>query len=561
MYRLLIVDDEPAIVDGLLQHFQGIFDWELDVCKAYSAVEALEIAKKTKIDILISDIRMPGKSGLQLVDDVLFYWSSCRVIMLTGHSEFDYAYKAIQKKVDSYILKMDGIEVIHQAVSAAISKLDEESRNRKVLERASLNLTAAEPLLKKEYFEALLAGDNAAHAGNSEGDEGLTLQIKRGKPLMMIAGKVDQWEEKVPYMKKMELYYSIQRLFAEHLPVQIKAETVIYDRSELVWFVQPADEPNKFNETDGGTDWQALIFYLKGMLEPVQNSCRNALGIPISFIVGQGAVEWEEIGRSFDLIRAAFKQRALFGPAMAIIDLDKSEEWFKGDARKSVETSAAEFNKMLIELGKSLDEGKDERAMALTAEVVGALKKEMKSHYLIGMERYYMVLLAYMSVLNAMETNDKSLRDIRVASLSMMDTVMDWETIEEQLIALCRSICQIKREKVERSEHLMVERIHRFVGENLGNDLSLARIAEVVYFNPSYLSRFYKQLTGRNLSDYINEAKAEAAMNMLTDTKLKVNEVALRLGFESPSYFTSFFRKMTGSTPQEYRENFILKGK
>lgn len=561
MYRLLIVDDEPSIVDGLLQHFQENVEWELDICKAYSALEALEIAKKTKIDLLISDIRMPGKSGLQLVDDVLFYWPSCRVILLTGHSEFDYAYKAIQKNVDSYILKMEGMEVIHQTVSTAINKLDEEHRNRNLLERASLKLTVAEPLLKKEFFEALLTGDNAVNVWRSEWYEGLSLRIELGRPLMIIAGKVDLWEEKTTYMKKMELFYSIQSLFAEHLPLQIKAETVIHDRSELVWFVQPDAAADKFNEESGATDWQALVFYLKGMLEPIQNSCRNELRIPISFVVGKRAVEWDGIGQTFDLIKAAFKQRAVFGPVMAIIDLDKSDEWFKGETRKSAVPPAVEFNKKLKVLEKFLDEGDEKEAYSLTSELVERLKKEINPNYIVGMERYYKLLLVYLSALNSMDCYDKSFHDIGVASISVMEPAAEWETIEKQLNRLCVLICHIKKEQVEKSENQIVERIHRFVTENLGNDLSLARIAEVVYFNPSYLSRFYKQLTRRNLSDFINETKAEAAMDMLMHTQLKVNEIALKLGFESPSYFTSFFRKMTGSTPQEYRETAIIKSK
>ncbi|WP_029192390.1 response regulator transcription factor [Paenibacillus harenae] len=560
MFRLLIVDDEPAIVDGLQQHFQEE-EWELDLCKAYSADEALEIAKRTKIDLLISDIRMPGKSGLQLVDDVLFYWPSCRVILLTGHSEFDYAYKAIQKNVDSYILKMEGIDVIHKAVSAVLGKFEEERRNLNMLKRASLKLTVAEPLLKKELFEALLIGDNAANAGRSEWYDGPSLLIDLGKPFIMFSGMVDHWQEKMTYMKKMEIYYSVQNLFAEHLPLQIKAETVIHDRSVLCWFVQPDTASTRFTEETGGTDWQALVYYLKGMLEPVQNSCRNELGVSISFVVGRGAVKGNEIGKEFDLIKAVFKQRAVFGPEMAVIDLDKSDEWFKGETRKYAAPPAVEFNKKLHALEKFLDEGNEKEAAGLTADLVSVLKNETNPNYVMGKERYYMLLLVYLSALNSMDFSDKSLHEIRIASISVFESQAEWGTIEEQLIRLCELICQMKKEQIENSEHRIVERVHRFVNENLGNDLSLARIAEVVYFNPSYLSRFYKQLTGRNLSDYINEARKNAAMDMLMHTQLKVNEIALKLGFESPSYFTSFFRKMTGSSPQEFRETAVRRGK
>lgn len=63
MYRLLIVDDEPVITNGLVQLFEENPEFELDVLKAYSAKEALAIAKKMKLDILVSDIRMPQNSA------------------------------------------------------------------------------------------------------------------------------------------------------------------------------------------------------------------------------------------------------------------------------------------------------------------------------------------------------------------------------------------------------------------------------------------------------------------------------------------------------------------
>ncbi|MCM3748163.1 response regulator [Paenibacillus pasadenensis] len=555
MYRLLIVDDEPAIVDGLLQHLQENAEQELDICKAYSAIEAMEIAKKTKIDLLISDIRMPGKSGLQLIDELLFYWPACRVILLTGHSEFDYAYKAIQKNVDSYILKMEGIEVIHQAVNAALGKLDEEYRNRSMLERASLKLSAAEPLVKKEFFEALLTGDLVADAWHAELYEGFNLQLEFGRPLMMVAGKVDAWEEKTTYMQKMQLYYSVQSLFAEHLPMQIKTEMVVHDHNVLVWFVQPDADADKFSGE------RALADYLKGMLEPIQNSCREELRLSLSFVIGKGAVNWDGIGREFDSIKEAFKQRALFGPAMAVIDLDMSDMWFKRENAPSTGIPSSEFNKQLNQLEKLLDNGDESRVSALTRELVKVCKLEMSVDHMVGMERYYRLLLVYLNSLNRMNGSGHTDYDMRVASLYVTEPASGWDTIEEQLIRLCGSMCRLKEEQVEKSDHQAVERIHRFVKENLGNDLSLARIAEQVHFNPSYLSRFYKQITGRNLSDYINEIKADTAIDMLVHTPLRVNEIALRLGFESPSYFTSFFRKMTGFAPQEYRESAHTKGK
>ncbi|RCW49011.1 response regulator transcription factor [Paenibacillus prosopidis] len=559
MYRILIVDDEPAIVDGLMQYFQEKYIQEHDLCKAYSASDALDIVKKTKIDLLISDIRMPGKNGLQLIDDVLFYWPSCRIILLTGHSEFDYAYKAIQQNVDSYLLKTEGIEVIDRAVKAALSKIDEDHRAKTKLELAELQQTAAEPLFKKAIFEALLTGEDAEAVWISGLYEALSLTIDNRQPVMMIAGKVDRWEEKVPYMKKMEVYYQVQKLFAERLPQQIHAETAVLDRSDFLWFIQPAGDAGKFTGQSGSTDWRGLIDYLKGMLEPVQNSCREKLGIPVSFAIGRAPVEWSGIGQEYEAMKEALKQRAIIGQPMAIIDLNMAGDWIRLESGKPAETSSGEFNRMLGALEKCLNAGDIEGAIVQTTCLVGGIKNEIARNYMLGMERYYTLLLAFISYLNGIHAYDKPVNDIGVTSLPFLEPPVEWGAVEDRLNRLSESICRIKKEQLEKSENLMVERIHRYVNDNMGGDLSLARIAEVVYFNPSYLSRFYKQLTGRNLSDYINETKTSTAVRLLGQTPMKINEIAMKLGFESPSYFTSFFRKMVGTTPQEYRETANLK--
>lgn len=555
MYRLLIVDDEPSIVDGLVQHFRESGDLEADLCKAYSASEALDIVKKTKIDLLISDIRMPGRSGIQLVDDVLAYWPSCRIILLTGHSEFEFAHKAIRKQVDNYILKTEGIETIHAAVLAAIGKADEERRNRSRLERAESQWIAAEPLLKKEIFEALLGGERLSDLRHSRVYDGLSLRIDGGKPILMIAGKVDFWEERVSYSKETEIYYAIQSLFADHLPLTIKAESVVHDRSELVWFLQPVQEAALFTGTNGDTNWSSLLDYLKGMLEPVQNGCRLELGISASFVLCNGPIEEDGIGEQFGAMKAAIKQRAALGHSMSIVDLRLPDVW-RTEEPGTAALSTVEFGKKITALEKCLEAGEVDGTRESTMELLESLRSDMAVNYMEGLERYYKLLLRYLTYLNSTPLHGKQVNEIRLVGLPMLEAPRDWGEVEARLTKLGETICIGKREQVEKSEHMLIDRIHRFIGDNLADDLSLARIAEVAYFNPSYLSRFYKQATGRNLSDYINETKAKAASKMLSDTQLKVNEIALKLGFESPSYFTSFFRKMVGKTPQEYRDTF-----
>ena len=80
MYRILIVDDEPYVVDWLSSLLEMKTEFELDICLAYSAEEALNWLKRAKIDIIITDIQMPEMSGIELAQEVRKNWPQCKVI-------------------------------------------------------------------------------------------------------------------------------------------------------------------------------------------------------------------------------------------------------------------------------------------------------------------------------------------------------------------------------------------------------------------------------------------------------------------------------------------------
>ena len=88
MYRLLIVDDEPIIVDGLADLFSSIHYVELEIYKAYSAVQALELMRKDRIDIVLSDICMPGMSGLDIQKEIKFQWPRSKMICSNCHKKW-----------------------------------------------------------------------------------------------------------------------------------------------------------------------------------------------------------------------------------------------------------------------------------------------------------------------------------------------------------------------------------------------------------------------------------------------------------------------------------------
>lgn len=445
MFRLLIVDDEPVIVNGLVQLFQESSGLELDICKAYSSREALEIAKKTKLDILVSDIRMPQKNGLQLVDEIVYYWPLCRVIFLTGYSEFDYVYEAIRKNVDNYILKTEGIEPIFQAVKRAIDKLEEENLRRLQQERAQLHFEIANSFLKRELIGSLLGGESISTLLADIRYAEVNFGISVDHHAFFVVGVVDRTEA-----YKSKIPSTVQQIFADHLPASIVSEEVIYDDCVFVWLLQPDEgllNRLRGDHPDTELNWRGIVVYMKGILELVQNECEEMLDACVSFgISGNLLNHWDSIHAQVEAGRATIQKRALLGQNMVILDLDKLSQ--------------------------------HEDAMY----TVGGMEQE------------------------------------------------EFKT-------------------------LVIEQIHRFVYENLAGDISLTAIAEEVHFNPSYLSRYYKQMAGQNLLEYIQTTKLHVAIELMETTTLKLNEIAIRVGFDSPSYFTTFFKRKMGLSPQEYRNS------
>ncbi|PUA36427.1 DNA-binding response regulator [Paenibacillus elgii] len=442
MYRLLIVDDEPVIANGLVQLLQDRQEFELDICKAYSADEALEIAQRTKLDILVSDIRMPKKNGLQLVDEIAYYWPSCRMIFLTGYSEFNYVYEAIRKNVDNYILKSEGVEPIFEAVRGAIVKLEEEHRNRLQQEKAQLHLRIVESLLKKELLESVLRGEELPALLREERYADLDFAIALDRPSFILVGHADQQEGIT--MKLLEAAGSI---FGKLLPPSIGCEYTFYDGHLIVWFLQPNAElvDRLRDEADAAENGHRVVAYLRGVLERVQNECEEILDVSMSFgISGNMMNRWGQTREQVEMIRSLIRRRVQLGQRMVIVDYER--------------------------------------------------------------------------------TTDKSSIQIKLAGIQQ-------DAFKKGLL----------------------DQIHRYIEEHLAGDLSLTAIAEEVHLNPSYLSRYYKQISGHNLIEYIQSFKLESAIAMMSDPHLKLNEIALRVGFDSPSYFATFFKKMTGKSPQEYR--------
>lgn len=131
MYRVVIIDDEPIIVEGLSKSV----NWESNSCQvvgtAYSGEEGLRVIRQEKPDIIFSDIRMPYMDGLSMIAAIKSEFPMTQIAILTGYRDFDYAQKAIRLGVTRFLLKPSKMDEIEEALRAMTEKLE----NRLVKEK------------------------------------------------------------------------------------------------------------------------------------------------------------------------------------------------------------------------------------------------------------------------------------------------------------------------------------------------------------------------------------------------------------------------------------------
>jgi len=154
-YKIIIIDDEPMILMGL----QKLVQWEEINCvisgTAKNGEEGLDLIKRVQPDIVISDIRMPKLSGLEMIHSAQKIQKDTKFIVLTGHRDFDYAREALDLGVIKYLLKPTNIEDIKSAVLEAMMMLDDERSKEEDIKalREILNQVEADDTVETDDTE------------------------------------------------------------------------------------------------------------------------------------------------------------------------------------------------------------------------------------------------------------------------------------------------------------------------------------------------------------------------------------------------------------------------
>lgn len=534
MLRMMIVDDEPIIVEGLYELFQHTDHLELELYQAFDGFEAMEIAVQLRIDIVLTDYHMPEMNGHELQRQIIALWPRCKVIFLTGYDDFEYIQATLRSGAIDFVLKTEGDEPIIAAVEKAIRIITEEVNSERFIRAAKTQIEAALPSLRRDCLYRIVGGDPDAMKRRRQKFEELQIPLDFAEPVYIVLGRIDQWREDMAEGDKALFMFSVHNIVEEYLMDQFSLAHFIADHDRFVWILQQKERV--------GNSHSILL----GTLELIQDACKQYLKLVSSFVVSSESVAWEQLPQTFDRLSILFET----GLGLSKETLLTDERIF-ADGR---ETVSPRIRRIRL-LSQYLSQKDRANFSAQFEQIMNAIGDEQALQTGVPLEVFYELSAIFIAQMNRLGLFSELSKKVNISKLLSIREHETWQEVTAYFHDLSTRLFDAMTEEKEQATNEVVQIIHDHIATHLHDDLSLNRLAGLVYLTPFYVSRLYKQITQQSISDYIAEQRIERAKKLLSETPLKVHEIGIQIGYDSPAYFTRFFKKMTNLTPQEFRDS------
>jgi two-component system response regulator YesN len=534
---LIIADDEAFIREGLES-----FEWdELGFTAAGSAsngARVLEMMEISPVDVVITDIKMPVMDGLDLSRTIKERFPECRIILLTGYSDFTYAREAIKSGVYEYLLKPVDISELRELFVKLKGELDENRVARNLAESFQSKLRQTLPIAAGDLMKKLVAEEGA------DAEETVNrlnrLDIMLDKPhFCCVCFQIARVDDAKKAGDALRLQSIVSAAGAMDPP---RYFAIVFQIAADVYAAA-----FNFDIHPGCADLEGFILeVVNGILYDFNAPDKPEEGISAG------------IGRVFDdvaSLRQSFRQ-AVLALETKFMDEDKSIFCFwKIPAAPDNRETSEEIYRIEKKLLGKLFASETEETHVQTEAFFGILAASYRNADTIKK----MTIDLYGMINRELAYYRDTLDEILQASF--VDVVERCRTLSilkkrtlDMIDAVIRSLSDPKFHSVT-SSHFAIKQAIIYIRAHYNEKISLNQIAGLVYMNPSYFSIQFKSETGRNFIYYLKECRIEKAKELLLRLDLKIYQVAELAGFMNSKYFTDAFKSFTSMTPLEYRNS------
>lgn len=526
--KLMIADDEKWVRTTIktLIPFEKL-DVSL-VCEASNGIEALELCHQYNPDIVLTDIMMPGLTGLDLIKELRRCSPGIRIAIISGYSDFEYAKAAMKYGITDYLLKpVDELELLH-VIERFINEIDAEAMQNRAKEQEKEQYRLAIPALSEAFLNQALSNG--------------TLTAEKIKGELAKYGIIFTHQ-----------YYSIA-LFSPDDP------DVLEDRSQAEYFRRTVKRVAKsrlgavgFPVAGAKYEIACIINHdtaenpaISRAFELCSRLCDRRLGTTVSAGLSSPSRQLGMLHQLGQQASAALKRRFWEGPGRLYPHLPNG---FSGEFPLQLTEEA--LNKITLNIKLS----NIQTALSYIDGICRELRPQSNIEPDLVKEFFWQLVQSVISMLNI------QLPYVRHEALITGE--QPYERIKrtvfmEQLGGFTKDIMQrifdFFHDKNPINNTNLVENAKKVIESNYAGDISLEQVARHVHLSPAYLSELFKKETGMSFIDYKTIIRIENAKRLLSSTTLNIYDVSGRVGYSDPKYFSKLFKKITGKTIFEYKK-------
>lgn len=519
--KVIIVDDELYICK-LVQH---LIDWQglgltlLGIFQNYE--DTLQQFLTEPADILICDIEMPGKNGIEIIKEIKEKYPKCRSIVISGFRKFDYVHKAMQYGAANYLLKPIDEEELNRVLKEVVFKTREQYSRESII---------AERNMRMGIYNAIRLGviENDVMSVNLK----YHYQFQEGRFNTLKVSFADMDPASEQMQEAVRQFEDVVRKELSNVcyDMEVYHETIV---SEILFINYDAENEKR------------MVF----ILEQVLNDALSKVG-SISegrCIIGVGK-SVSEISRVRDCMHSAEKAwcRCFYTERKEIF-YAKNEEADDNQEKYTLSYEQKKEFRSMIEAIRPDDFVRCLREMFRDNAPLFRQKPELVLQFSTQLMEFFQLT---MDELNA-PVQDRNAFENKFEVLFFNSGSIS--RLTDQLGRLfSQEVIENLAEK-QKNTLIYVQQAKNYIESNYAQAITLEKIAQQLHINPVYLSVIFKSEVGMNYSKYLTHVRMQKAKELLKRPELNISQVASAVGYDSTYYFTTLFKKETAIKPSEYR--------
>ncbi len=530
-YKAVIIDDEQKVI----QLIKVLIDWERHgvevIGEAHDGPSALTLVLEKRPDIVITDIRIPGFDGVELIRQLKERQIDSEFIIISGFKEFDYAHNAIKLGVNDYLLKPLNEVEINQVVEGMVQRLNAVESNQLFVEQMMKKDAIKTKELRENFSKAFFVDiEKYSKMNVAELNQVYDFHFKEGFYQVIIL-KVDvDWQSDIEYLLPI-IDEKIMKIFYSRIK-EMTMEMIAYAEHGYYYCLMNYKKENQIDVDQVGTRILEAIHPLKDMFKGFKGT--------VSY--GQVYASYNTVYSSLDEAKKMICERLVFGSSH-VYRYHQSKEYL---GEITINTS---LKHKLIQSIERLDQDMFETCMK-------AFEKELVE------EKTGVAVLE-----KSLQVADKIIFVLKNTDRIPFDDDQFECGFKEQIL-FCSDSAQIIRVMIERVGNLIKELLGKlnakhsepiviaqnYIDEHYMENINLSDVSAMVGFNGSYFSTMFKKETELSFLDYVTKVRIEAAKELLKDAAQSIDNISVCVGYSDKKHFANQFKKITGLTPAKYRK-------